>query len=383
MGSRPQQLVADMENSDLKKKLASCSNGPFTVSAFSIGHRGAPRAFPEHTRESYLAAAAQGAGIIECDVTFTADRELVCRHAQCDLHTTTNILAVPELAAKCSLPFRPAVFDKASGKQLAPATARCCTSDLTVEEFKRLRGKKDSEFPGARDAGEYLYGAAGEEASSTATGTLLTHRESIELFKSLGVQMTPELKAPEIDMPENFTQRDYARKMLREYELAGVPPSRVWPQSFNLDDVRLWIAEKPEYAPHVIYLDGRYESPDFNYADPATWKPTMQELADMKVPVIAPPLWMLLADEDGEMVPSAYAKAAKDAGLELITWSLERSGSLANGGGWYYQSITPLLHRDGDTLNVLHVLAHDVGVRGVFSDWPATVTYYANCMGLP
>ena len=25
-------------------------------------------------------------------VTFTKDRELVCRHAQCDLHTTTNIL---------------------------------------------------------------------------------------------------------------------------------------------------------------------------------------------------------------------------------------------------------------------------------------------------
>jgi glycerophosphoryl diester phosphodiesterase len=22
-----------------------------------------------------------------------------------------------------------------------------------------------------------------------------------------------------------------------------------------------------------------------------------------------------------------------------------------------------------------------VGVRGIFSDWPATTTYYANCMG--
>ena len=24
----------------------------------------------------------------------------------------------------------------------------------------------------------------------------------------------------------------------------------------------------------------------------------------------------------------------------------------------------------------------DVGILGIFSDWPATVTYYANCMGL-
>jgi glycerophosphoryl diester phosphodiesterase len=28
----------------------------------------------------------------------------------------------------------------------------------------------------------------------------------------------------------------------------------------------------------------------------------------------------------------------------------------------------------------LDVLARGVGVRGVFSDWPATTTYYANCM---
>jgi len=33
-------------------------------------------------------------------------------------------------------------------------------------------------------------------------------------------------------------------------------------------------------------------------------------------------------------------------------------------------------------LRVLDVLARDVGVRGVFSDWPATTTFYANCAGL-
>ena len=33
-------------------------------------------------------------------------------------------------------------------------------------------------------------------------------------------------------------------------------------------------------------------------------------------------------------------------------------------------------------LVVLDVLARDVGIIGIFSDWPATVTYYANCFGL-
>ena len=50
----------------------------FAVSDFSIGHRGACMQYPEHTLESYKASALQGAGIIECDVTFTKDRELVC-----------------------------------------------------------------------------------------------------------------------------------------------------------------------------------------------------------------------------------------------------------------------------------------------------------------
>ena len=39
-------------------------------------------------------------------------------------------------------------------------------------------------------------------------------------------------------------------------------------------------------------------------------------------------------------------------------------------------------HREGDVLQVLDVLAREVGVMGVFSDWPATVSYYASCMGL-
>ena len=30
-------------------------------------------------------------------------------------------------------------------------------------------------------------------------------------------------------------------------------------------------------------------------------------------------------------------------------------------------------------MQVLDVLARDVGVIGVFSDWPATTTFYANC----
>ena len=52
------------------------------------------------------------------------------------------------------------------------------------------------------------------------------------------------------------------------------------------------------------------------------------------------------------------------------------------GGGYCYQTVSPVISHPDDTIKVLHVLAQDVGILGIFSDWPATVTYYANCMRL-
>ena len=180
LGPRPLYLVDDMENSPLKDTLSECSAGPFYTTDFSIGHRGAAMQFPEHTRESYIAAARMGAGIIECDVTFTKDKELVCRHSQCDLHTTTNILAVPELAAKCSEPFSPAEFDPATGKITKKASAKCCTSDLTLKEFKSLKGKMDAANSEATTVEQYMNATASWRTDLyTARGTLVTHKESI------------------------------------------------------------------------------------------------------------------------------------------------------------------------------------------------------------
>ena len=131
-----------------------------------------------------------------------------------------------------------------------------------------------------------------------------------------------------------------------------------------------------------MFLDGRDSEDGFDPLKPESFEPSMQELADLGVTYIAPPIWMLLTVEDGRMVASPYAVAAKDAGLKIIAWSFERSGSLANGGGWYYQSVSDVISSDGQMYEVLDVLAQEVGIAGMFSDWPATVSYYASCMGL-
>lgn len=386
LGPRPAWLVRDMDPSPLKKTLRACAGGPFQKTAFSIGHRGAPLQFPEHTKESYLAAAQMGAGILECDVTFTSDGELVCRHAQCDLHTTTNILAVPELAAKCSEPFQPAVLDPVSGEVVTPASAKCCASDITLAEFKSLQGKMDAADPSATTVEGYLGGTASWRTDLYASrGELLTHAESIDLFKSLQVKMTPELKGGDAaDIAAVFgSQEAYAQKMIDEYKAAGVSADKVFPQSFNLNDVLYWIANEPAFGAQAVYLDDRYETSEgFDHTDPATWSPTMDELVADGVQIIAPPMWMLVASEDGQIVPSVYAGEAKAAGLDIITWTFERSAPLVNDGAWYHQTTDDIIDNDGDKYETLHVLAQEVGILGIFSDWPATVTYYANCMNL-
>ncbi|ROQ30455.1 glycerophosphodiester phosphodiesterase family protein [Gallaecimonas pentaromativorans] len=378
VGPRPFYLVDDMSPGPLKDRLEQCRTGPFYRSDFVFGHRGAPLQFPEHTQEAYQAGAVMGAGTLECDVTFTKDKELVCRHSQCDLATTTNVLLIPDLAAKCSVPFTPANGDQ-------PAQAQCCTSDFTLAEFKRLKGKMDGFNPRAQTPAQYLLGSPGWRTDLySQTGTLTTLKDSIALFKKLGVKQTPELKAPMVRMPFNgMTQQAYAQKLIDTFVDAGIDPKDVFPQSFNLEDIRYWLKAAPAFGKQGVFLDERDEQPGFDPMNAASWQPSMAELKAEGVNILAPPLWMLVTlDENGQIVPSAYAKAAKAAGLDIITWSFERSGPLAGGGGWYYQSIAKAIHKDGDRMTLLDVLARQVGVRAIFSDWPGTVTYYANCMGL-
>jgi len=383
LGPRPFYLVDKLSEGPLKEKLKSCATGPFKRTTFSIGHRGAAMQFPEHTEEAYRAGARMGAGIVECDVIFTKDKQLVCRHSQCDLHTTTNILAIPGLAAKCSQPFTPA--DPAAKKE---ASAKCCTSDITLAEFRRLKGKMDASDKNATTVEAYMGGTPSwrTDLYVGAGGTLMTHAESIKLFKELGVKFTPELKEPSVTMPfDGFTEADYAQKLVDEYKAAGIDPKDVFAQSFRLESILYWLKNAPEFGKQAVFLDERDEKlPGFSANKPETWKPTMKEIADQGVKIIAPPTHMLVTlNEKKEIVPSAYAKAAKEAGLDIITWTLERSGPLKNGGGgFYYQSIKDGINNDGDILRLLDVLAKDVKIKGIFSDWPATVTYYANCMGL-
>ncbi len=368
-GDRPYQLATNLVEGALKDKLLSCASGLFEKSDFSISHRGAPLGYPEHTREGYEAAVQMGAGALECDVTFTKDLALVCRHSQCDLHTTTNILTTP-LAAQCSEGFTPA-----SGE--TPASAKCCTSDITLSQFKTLCGRHDYVDRTASTVEDYLARKPTlVDTPEIACGTLMTHDESVALFDEMGVDFIPELKAPLVPMPfAGMSQTDYANRMLEAY--ANVDADRVHPQSFNLEDVKHWIAEHPEFAERAVFLDGRARNPDFKATEE-----NMRALYETGVRVLAPPMPLLLIkDDNGELEPSPYAVYAKAAGFQLVTWTFE-AGLATDPRNFMYINLPGYMTSEAQMLQVLDALAQKVGVRGIFSDWPGTVTYYANCMNL-
>ena len=376
LGPRPFYLVEGMDEGKLKDRLMRCENGPFYRTVFSIGHRGAGLQIPEHTKESYQAGARMGAGIVECDVTFTKDGDLVCRHAECDLHTTTNIVATP-LNAKCSVPW--------SGPGSNP---KCCTSDLSLAEFKSLRGKMDASNPNATTAEGFLGGTPTWRTDLyTGRGTLVTLKESIQLNEQNGVKHTPELKEGDSERIKAVfgSQAQYAQRMIDAFKEAGINPRDVWAQSFNKDDILYWIQKEARFGKQAVYLDDI--DPTSNPPVPPLTLAELHELKAKGVKIIAPPMPALLSvNAAGQIVPSQYALDIKGLGFDIITWTFERSdlrrGAAFGGFYYYFDPLGVAIKKDSDMYKALDVLAREVGILGIFSDWPATVTYYANCMGL-
>ena len=349
----------------------------FLISDFSIGHRGAPLQMPEHTAVSYKAASRMGAGILECDVTFTKDLELVCRHAQCDLHTTTDIVTRPEMNAKCTTPWSSGV------------SPTCCASDFSLAEIKTLCAKMDSSNDkNAATAEGYAFGGTADfrtDNYQTECEPVLTHKESIELILSLGGKFTPELKTPSVAMPfDGFSQADFAQKMIDELVMYNVPPEDVWQQSGLAEDVQYWI-ENTNYGDQAVALDFEDSRPRSGDLD---WMVGIQAIGGK---YIAPPMWKLveanpLAGSPGQldMIPSNMAIAAKGLGFEIVTWTLDRTNGplVRDAPAYYWQTLMGkgLGLTEGSRFELLHVLNVGVGIKGIFDDWPAVTTFYANCM---
>lgn len=281
------------------------------------------------------------------------------------------------MAEKCSEQFTPAKGD-------SPASAKCCTSDFTLEEFMTLCATMEGENTEAKTLEEYHPATVAWRTDLYATcGQVLSLQDHIDLTKSLGLFHTPELKTPEVEMPfqGDYTQEKYAQQLIDAYRNKGVPASEVFLQSFLYDDILFWLENDPEYAANAMFLDSYGETPD-TFPNAVANLTTYSEDG---LQWISPPVPYLVVAKDGKIVPSEYAEKAMELGLKIIPWTLERSGPLAEvqeNDDYYYMYFNKAIDNDGDVYNLVDVLWKQIGIKALFSDWSATVSFYANCMGI-
>ena len=359
VGPRPYYLINKMSPSPLKRQLESCADGPFYKTKFSIGHRGGGTLqFPEHTKESHEAGARMGAGIQECDVTFTKDGQLVCRHDQCDLHTTTNILVTP-LAAQCTKGFTPAVFD-ASGKlhhaRLGPV--------LHERSHRRRVQEPQGQDGRLRSHRQDAAGVPGRHGQLPHRPLqhrrhVLTHKESIELLRSARQPLHARAQGPQprakLQVEQVFgSQAGYAQAMINDYKAAGISPRKRLGPVLQQGRHSLLGQERARVR-QAGRLPRRRQRARADVPSAADLKGYARD----GIRIVAPPMWVLLTVENGKIVPSQYAKDAKAAKLDIITWTLERSGRIVEevlptkgtaAPSFYYQTTLDALTNDGDIM---------------------------------
>ena len=102
--------------------------------------------------------------------------------------------------------------------------------------------------------------------------------------------------------------------------------------------------------------------------------------------IVAPAMPALLGVNGSRVVPSQLANDLKAMGYDIITWTFERADLRrgASAAGFYYDfdPTGAAIKKDSDMYKALDVLARDVRILGIFSDWPATVSYFASCLNL-
>jgi glycerophosphoryl diester phosphodiesterase len=195
---------------------------------------------------------------------------------------------------------------------------------------------------------------------------------------------TPELKTPppEVPMPfMGYTQQQYAQDFVDAFRKKNIDPSRIWPQSFLYDDIIYWLKNDHDFGKQAIYLQ-EFDTPE----DIAAGMRNLSTVRADGVNIIGPAIPMLITPgPNGTIVPSEYASAIKANGLDIIAWTFERSGPLATVKArqeYYFSTVANVTNHDGQYYEVLDVLANQIGIKAMFSDWSATVTYFANCFGL-
>jgi glycerophosphoryl diester phosphodiesterase len=252
---------------------------------FSVAHRGASAYAPEHTRQAYELALAQGADYVEQDLGLTRDGVLVCLH-DLTLERTTDVEQV--------FPDRATVE-----RDGATERRRWYVDDFTLAEIRRL------------DAGSWF-------DPSFANARVITFQEAVDLVKGKA-GIFPELKGPARLRAKGLSLEDAVVTALRKNGLDGASLVKGRPavllQSFEEQSLRTLASRLP--AIPRTFLIGTPEAAQ-------RWL-TGAGLREMRAFVTGVGPARALIDARPALVADAHA-----AGLTVVPWTFRAArGSAA------------------------------------------------------
>lgn len=281
-----------------------------------IAHRGASGDRPEHTIEGYTLAIEQGADVIEPDLVMTSDGVLVVRHDHY-LSTTTDIADHPEFADR---------------QRVQGGRNDWWVEDFTLAEIRTLRARQPWPERDQTHNDRYL---------------IPTFEEVLDLAHSHGVRTEPEIKAPGHFVTIGLDPLPELVRILRARGLdTADAPTAI--QCFEPDFLARLNGEIE--TPLLMLVFPMIElDPD---ADPLTPTVALTDAATFADGV--GPAKSLVMSADG--TDTGFVAEAHALGLSVHPWTFRDDVPVADG-----VNIESELRR-----------AFEIGVDGVFTDFPAT-----------
>ena len=346
-----------------------------------IGHRGASGYLPDHTLESYALAIKLGADYIEPDLVATKDGHLIARHEP-NITTTTDVASHPEFA------------DRETTKVVdGVAETGFFASDFTLAEIKTLRAvqplaERPQQFNG-------LF-----EIPTLREVIALAKRKSRQLDRRIGVY--PETKHPTYHADLGLRLE---RRLVRVLRQTGLNHRRapVFIQSFEQSNLKLLNRLTPVRL--VQLVDANDVAPDGTI----TYAPPFDRPYDWTVsgdPELQSRLYSFFVTDEGLEEISTYADGIgpwKPYIVSSRAIRLNPDGTVADANGdglvnetdrellpptdlverahnhgllihtWTFRNEQRRLASDygGNPINE-YLLFYELGVDGVFSDFPDT-----------
>ncbi len=326
-----------------------------SVPPIVIAHRGACGERPEHSIAAYALAIEQGADFIEPDLVMTRDGVMVARHEN-EIGGTTNVASHPEFASRRRT--------KSIDGRLVTGWF---TEDFTLAELKRLRVRE--RLPALRAAVARAYDdifdiptfdeilalvATANTARGRPVGIYCEIKHS-SYFASLGLPIEPQLV-------ESLTRAGYMD-----------PRHPVFIQSFEVANLKALRGMTKLRLVQLVGEDGAAwdrivaGAPSTAYRE--MLRPAGLDAIAGYADAIGPAKGLIVPrDRDNALLaPTSLVVDAHRAGLLVHPWTFRNEN----------QFLPSELRREGDHGTHGNAIAEyrmffDLGIDGLFSDFPAT-----------